>query len=335
MTPNIFISSTIEDLHYLRDGLRDAIEELCYRPVMSEHGEVGYISPTTAAQSCYRSVGDCQMIVMIVGKRYGAVGDDSLSITHKEFRAARDKQIPMITFVEPEINHYKKVFDADQTAPIWDSDSVIENPRHTFRFLNEINESEAYNAIIPFTSVGDAKRKLKLQIADFFWQHLSGAIQPVAQQMRDVLAEIKTIRNQLTHGSERLQSREKDTQQFLVVTRFLLNENAAEYRKFLEHVFGNLDAAIIILADCPDFSSVLEKASYRHEVVPEDSFRQYFHFPGQPPKDASSGEHVVCGSFGERGGYVVYSNKFVRISQSFVDLINGLQKTLIAKAKVI
>ena len=41
------------------------------------------------------------------------------------------------------------------------------------------------------------KRKLKLQIAEFFGQYLSGTIQPAAQQIRDVLAEIKTIRNQL------------------------------------------------------------------------------------------------------------------------------------------
>ena len=42
MIPNVFISSTIEDLHYLREGLRDAVNDLAYRPVMSDYGEVGY-----------------------------------------------------------------------------------------------------------------------------------------------------------------------------------------------------------------------------------------------------------------------------------------------------
>jgi hypothetical protein len=41
MIPNIFISSTISDLRYLRDGLREAVSELAYHPVMSEHGEIG------------------------------------------------------------------------------------------------------------------------------------------------------------------------------------------------------------------------------------------------------------------------------------------------------
>ena len=100
MIPNIFISSTIADLHYLRDGLRDAIDELCYRTVIREHGEVGYIKPAkAAAESCYCSIRECQIVVLIVGKRYGATGDDGLSVTHKEFQAARKEQVPIITFV--------------------------------------------------------------------------------------------------------------------------------------------------------------------------------------------------------------------------------------------
>ena len=112
MIPNIFVSSTIADLHYLRDGLCDAIDELCYHPVMSEHGEVGYLHPNTAAESCYRSVGQCQMVVLIVGKRYGSTGEDGLSVTHREFLAAKSDTARIITFVEPEILSYKEVFCA-------------------------------------------------------------------------------------------------------------------------------------------------------------------------------------------------------------------------------
>ncbi|MCJ7812359.1 DUF4062 domain-containing protein, partial [bacterium] len=53
MIPNVFISSTIKDLHYLRDAIRDLVKELGYRPIMSEYGDIGYIelirliNPTT------------------------------------------------------------------------------------------------------------------------------------------------------------------------------------------------------------------------------------------------------------------------------------------------
>ena len=89
------------------------------------------------------------------------------------------------------------------------------------------------------------------------------------------------------------------------------------------------------LADCPDFNSVLEKASFRHEVVQDDAIRLYCHFPGRPPQDVLTEEAVVSASFSGRGGYVEYSNKFVRISQSFFLWFDGLQKALQAKAKAV
>jgi len=111
MIPNVFISSTIEDLHYLREGLRDAVNELAYRPVMSDYGEVGYLHPETAAESCYRSVKECQIAVIIIGCRYGnPSAEGGVSVTHKEFRTARDEGIPLIALVEKEVMSFKKVF---------------------------------------------------------------------------------------------------------------------------------------------------------------------------------------------------------------------------------
>lgn len=101
MIPNIFISSRIEDLRHLRSVLRDAVEELCYNPVMSEFGEVGYLGNRSAVDSCYHTVPQCQMMVLILGKRYGHLGEDGLSVTHKEYHAACEAGIPIITFVDP------------------------------------------------------------------------------------------------------------------------------------------------------------------------------------------------------------------------------------------
>lgn len=43
MIPNIFVSSTIHDLQYLREAVRDTISEIGHRPVMSEFGDIGYL----------------------------------------------------------------------------------------------------------------------------------------------------------------------------------------------------------------------------------------------------------------------------------------------------
>ena len=43
MIPNVFVSSTIQDLHHLRDAIREAIVDLAFSPVMSEYGDIGYV----------------------------------------------------------------------------------------------------------------------------------------------------------------------------------------------------------------------------------------------------------------------------------------------------
>ena len=161
MLPSIFLSSTIADLHYLRDGLRDAIDELAYRPVMSEYGEIGYINPTTAAESCFRTVKQCQMVVLIVGRRYGAVDSDGLSVTHREYLTAKNEGLPTITFVEPDVLNYKEVYDSEPNAELWNSFPKMDHPRKTFQLLTDINNSESYNAILPFSSVSDAIKGLE------------------------------------------------------------------------------------------------------------------------------------------------------------------------------
>ena len=81
-------------------------------------------------------------------------------------------------------------------------------------------------------------------------------------QLRDVLAEITTVRNLLVHSSEALKSKEPDAKRYHAATRFLLNENIAEYRKFLEQVFGDLDTALAVASDCDSFRAVLDGAGF-------------------------------------------------------------------------
>jgi hypothetical protein len=63
MRPNIFVSSTIQDLQHLRDAIRDTILELGYNPVMTDYGDVGYLPSVNVEDSCYLSVGECQILI--------------------------------------------------------------------------------------------------------------------------------------------------------------------------------------------------------------------------------------------------------------------------------
>src|SRR5260221_14338558 len=116
MIPTIFVSSTIRDLQHLRDAVRDAISELEYIAVMSEYGDIGYLPNLSAPDSCYAAVRDCQLAVLIVGKRYGDPDEGGLSVTHKEFRTIKEAKIPLVTLIEKETWTFKRVYDANTGA---------------------------------------------------------------------------------------------------------------------------------------------------------------------------------------------------------------------------
>jgi hypothetical protein len=331
MIPNIFISSTLADLHYLRDTIRDAIIELRYRPVMSEHGEIGYIKPTTAASSCYHAVEQCHLMILIVGKRYGSLDSERLSVTHKEYLAAKDANIPTITLVEQQVMHYKEVYDASATADIWSAFNLMDHPHSTFALLKDINMSDVFNGLVTFTSAADAKEKLKLQIAHFVGERLGDTIAPMSKQIKDILAEIKTLRNQAAHGT----GTTEETKKYLAATRYLLNDTVAEYRSLLDRIFGDLDIAISKICSLADFDGVAKSAGYSLEVVDDASMgmENMAELHAAAPADPARGQ-ALSGQFGYGGGYMVYNNHVIRLSRSYYARFMAQQSVLYSKSQV-
>ena len=107
MTPNIFVSSTISDLHYLRDALKEQISLIGYNPILAEYGDIGY--------SCLKAISESQLAVFIVGKRYNLNQQKEVSITHQEFKTAKEKRKPSIFLIDKEVHSYKKVHDHDSS----------------------------------------------------------------------------------------------------------------------------------------------------------------------------------------------------------------------------
>lgn len=331
MIPNIFISSTISDLHYLRDALRDSVADLSYNPVMSDYGEVGYLHPQTAAASCYRSLRQCQMVVLIVGKRYGKIAQDGVSATHREFLTAQECGIPTISFVEAQVLNYKEVYEADPNATLWDTFPGMDAPRKTFEFIDSITASPTYNGLIPFTSVAAAKRILKLQIADFVGERLNETIKPVRSEVQEVLAEIKTMRNQLMHSATGASQTNEEAKQYLTVMRFLLDDRHADYRTFVEKTAGDLDAGIPHLIKSKSFHELISALNYTL-IFEEDRegfdamFRQPDHPAGSPyMRQATSNMH---------GWYGIFTDNRVVLNSTMADYFEKSQASLQGRLKM-
>ncbi|WP_339883809.1 DUF4062 domain-containing protein [Polaribacter vadi] len=251
MKPNIFISSTINDLSHLRDSIRDLISELGYNPIMSEYGDIGYLPSESAEDSCYLAMKDCQMSVMIIGKRYGSISENGLSITHNEFRTARERKIPVIFLVNEEVLSFKRVFEANNKENQMNFPGM-ENPSQIFELIKEFSESKYNNGLITYNNVQSAKKNLKQQLAHIVGDLLKRKFDPVQSEIKDILSEITTLRHLL------LKNEQEIAQQFSVAFRFLLNEENDYLRDISETISGSLEKAVPELLKHNSFKSYLE-----------------------------------------------------------------------------
>lgn len=250
MKPNIFISSTIHDLGHLRDSIRDLISELGYNPIMSEYGDVGYLPSESAEDSCYIAMRDCQMSIFIIGKRYGSISENGLSITHNEFRTARERKVPIIFLVNEEVLSFKRVYEANTKNSEMNFPGM-ESPINIFELINEFSESKLNNGLITFNNVQSAKNNLKKQLAHIVGDLLKKRFDPIQGEIKDILSEITTLRHML------LKNEQKIAQQFSVAFRFLINEENYYLKDISEKVSGSLENAVPELLKHTSFKEYL------------------------------------------------------------------------------
>jgi CheY-like chemotaxis protein len=92
----IFISSVIGGYEPFRAAAAEALETLGHQVVRAEDFPA---SAATPQQACLAAVRESDMVVLLIGSRYGAPQPSGLSATHEEHREARERK-PMLVFVE-------------------------------------------------------------------------------------------------------------------------------------------------------------------------------------------------------------------------------------------
>ncbi|HKY21628.1 MAG TPA: DUF4062 domain-containing protein [Vicinamibacterales bacterium] len=176
--PGVMVSSTFFDLHQLRDDLRRFIQdEMGYRPLLSEHLSFPINPDATTVENCRERVErDADVLVLIIGKRYGSVDDrTSQSITNLEYLAARRKQIPIYAFVQRGIRTLLPVWRDNPMVKLSD----IENP-DLFRFVEQV-QTEDRVWMQEFDNAQDIINALRIQFA---YEHQRGLA--LAHRFRDV-----------------------------------------------------------------------------------------------------------------------------------------------------
>ena len=258
MLPNVFISSTIQDISHLRDSVRDVIIEIGYTTIMSEYGDIGYLPESSAEESCYLALKDCQLAVFIIGKRYGSISKNGLSITHNEFRTTRERKLPIIFLVNDEVQSFKRVYDINENNGSMTFPGM-DHPAKLFQLIQEFTDSESNNGFVTYNNVQSAKQNLKKQIAHIVGELLTKRFDPVKGEIKDILSEITTLRHIL------LKNEHEVAKQFSLAFRFLLNEENKYLKEIAEKISGSLEESVPELLKSNTFKSYLSsrKVNYR------------------------------------------------------------------------
>jgi hypothetical protein len=276
MIPNIFISSTIADLNYLRDSIRDLFSELGYNPIMSEYGGVGYLPSDSAENSCYLAMRDCQLAVVIVGKRYGSISENGLSITHNEFKTAREQNIPVIFLINEETLSFKKVFDSNKDKTNLELPGM-DNPNKVFSLIKEFMDSEINNGIVTYSTMQSAKNNLKQQLAHLFGDLLRKQFDSEQNNLKDILSQITTLKHVL------LEKEGDFANSFSYTFRSLLDDVNNYMKDICEEVYENSEKGATAILEFKNFDEFLKNKNVDIIIKSTDELKDELRFDNFDP----------------------------------------------------
>lgn len=92
----VFISSVISGMEPYRNAAARAVRTLGHEPRMAE--DYG-ASPDTPQRACLAGVRDADVVVLLLGARYGHRQESGLSATHEEYREAKERR-PVLAFMQ-------------------------------------------------------------------------------------------------------------------------------------------------------------------------------------------------------------------------------------------
>jgi len=232
---------------------------------MSDFGEVGYLPEITAADSCFKEAEHCDLGILIVGKRYGDDYVDGCSVTHGEFRTLHSKKRPILTLIEKDVMTFKNLIESNSGNDI--QFPGMDRAKSTFDFIDEIGTSPYNNGILEFQNLSDARRIIRQQFAHIFGMLLRERFDPIRGDIRDILASIASLREELTERGD-----DPQALRFLRASRQLLEDDLQHYKKFLDNLLGSFDLSVRNILMFKSFDELAEASGRTMHVAESPVF---------------------------------------------------------------
>lgn len=224
--PRVFISSTFYDLRQVREDLERFVRELGYEPVRNETGSIPYGKEEPPESYAYREVELCDIIVAIIGGRFGTESQQvsGFSISQAELKRAYERGVQVFIFIEQNVMSEYSTYQINK-----DNKNIkykYVNDIRIYEFLEQLYQLPRNNTIAHFQISSDIVGYLRTQWAGLFQRFLQD--QKRASEIK-ILDEMKGVAGTLQQLVAFL-TRERDDKDEAIKNILLSNHPA--FRRF-------------------------------------------------------------------------------------------------------
>lgn len=189
----VFVSSTYYDLKQVRGDIENFLKSMHYDPILHESGNIPYGKGERLENYCYKEIKNSDIVICIIGGKYGSESEHGGSITQNELKRAINDNKKVYIFVEDKV--YTEFFtwqkNRDNTEIKY---SYVDNPK-IYIFLEKVYELPTNNQIVPFSKTSEIIEYLKEQWSGLFHEYL------IEETKKEEISLAKELREQINNFS--------------------------------------------------------------------------------------------------------------------------------------
>lgn len=166
---SVMVSSTFYDLKHVRDELHGHILSLGHEPILSEKSSFSVDPSRTTIENCMDAVSsEADILILIVGQRYGSTVPGGKSVTNLEYEAARVKGIPIYVFIDQKIIDLLPLVESNESLNV----PGVDDSGKLFEFVKTLQQRHQVWCF-PFNNVSDITSVMSSQLSKLFLSSLS------------------------------------------------------------------------------------------------------------------------------------------------------------------
>lgn len=160
----VMISSTVRDFKDARKILKEILTAAGYRVLVSEDGSILTDSREETHESCFKAVEHSDIVIFLIGNRYGSLYDESsgISVTRQEYRHAKTVGTRYLVFIGSGVWAARSVHKSYLEKGLPFVESPLISDSRIIDFIDEVDQEKRW--IHQFSDVSDLIRQVKNQL---------------------------------------------------------------------------------------------------------------------------------------------------------------------------